>query len=44
MFRQSLEDADRETEERIRVYQQEQEKNLQKKLETIKKEFDTFLK
>lgn len=43
IYRQSLEDADRETEEKIRIYQQEQEQLLQRKIKAINKEFETFL-
>ncbi|CAF1136887.1 unnamed protein product [Rotaria sordida] len=43
LYRQSIDDADRETEEKIRLYQHEQEQILDTKTEAIYKELDTFL-
>ncbi|CAF1082791.1 unnamed protein product [Adineta steineri] len=42
-FRQSIEDVERETEEKIRMYQREQEEFLETKRESLNKELDTFL-
>ncbi|CAF2062336.1 unnamed protein product [Rotaria magnacalcarata] len=41
--RQSIEDLERETEEKIRIYQREQEELLEKKTETLNSELDRFL-
>ncbi|CAF0800607.1 unnamed protein product [Rotaria sp. Silwood1] len=43
LYRQSIDDADRETEEKIRLYQHEQEQILDIKTEAMYKELDTFL-
>ncbi|CAF2500716.1 unnamed protein product [Rotaria sp. Silwood2] len=43
LYRQSIDDADRETEENIQLYQHEQEQILDTKTEAIYKELDTFL-
>ncbi|CAF5043037.1 unnamed protein product, partial [Rotaria sp. Silwood1] len=41
--RQSIEDIERETEEKIRMYQREQEELLEKKTEQFNKELDKFI-
>ncbi|CAF3912472.1 unnamed protein product [Rotaria magnacalcarata] len=43
IYRQSIADADREIEEKIQIYQREQEQILDKKTEAIYKELDHFL-
>ncbi|CAF0997948.1 unnamed protein product [Adineta steineri] len=43
LYRQSLEDADQETEEKIRMYQYEQEQLLKTKTAEINKQLDAFL-
>ncbi|CAF1015564.1 unnamed protein product [Adineta ricciae] len=43
VFRQSVENIERETEEKIRMYQREQEQLLESKRDSLKKELDVFL-
>jgi hypothetical protein len=43
IYRQSVEDSERETEEKIRMYQREQEQLLETKTDTLNKELNTFL-
>jgi len=44
MYRQSIEDLERETEEKIRTYQREQEQLLETKIDVLNKELNTFLR
>ncbi|CAF2990323.1 unnamed protein product [Rotaria socialis] len=44
IYRQSIADADREIEEKIQIYQREQEQILDKKTKVIYKELDHFLR
>jgi len=43
LYRDSIQDLEQETEERIRIFQREQEQLLEAKTETLKKELDIFL-
>lgn len=43
LYRQALEDAERDTEDKIRTFQHEQEQHLKAKTSAISKELDTFL-
>ncbi|CAF1204476.1 unnamed protein product [Adineta ricciae] len=43
VFRQSIENIERETEEKIRMYQREQEQLLETKRDSLNKELDVFL-
>lgn len=43
LYRESIQDLEQETEEKIRIFQREQEQLLETKTEMLKKELDTFL-
>lgn len=43
LYRESIQDLEQETEEKIRIFQREQERLLATKSETLKKELDSFL-